>query len=261
MNYFIDTHAHIYLSDFDKDGTDLIARSVDVGVERIFMPNIDHTSIDSMLEMESRFSTNCFATMGLHPCSVKKGFERELYLVEEWLTKRSFAAIGEIGTDLYWDKTFWPQQQEAFTVQIAWAKQYGLPIIIHCRESLDETIEIVAALKDENLKGIFHCFGGSVEQAKRITDLGFLLGIGGVVTFKKAGLDQVLPAVDLKYIVLETDSPYLAPVPHQGKRNEPSYIPLIASKIAEIKKVSVEKVKDQTTQNAISLFHKSFQPL
>ena len=260
MSYFVDTHAHIYLSDFDKDSTDLIARSFDHGVEKIFMPNIDHTSIDAMLEVESRFPANCFATMGLHPCSVKKGFERELYTVEEWLTKRSFAAIGEIGTDLYWDKTFWPQQQEAFTVQIAWAKQFGLPIIIHSRESLDETIEIVAALKDERLRGIFHCFGGSADQAKRITDLGFLLGIGGVVTFKKSGLDTVLPEIDLKHLVLETDSPYLAPVPHRGKRNEPSYIPLIAEKVADIKKISLESVKEQTTLNAVSLFKNSFQP-
>lgn len=260
MSYFVDTHAHIYLSDFDKDSTDLIARSFDHGVEKIFMPNIDHTSIDAMLEVESRFPASCFATMGLHPCSVKKGFERELYTVEEWLTKRNFAAIGEIGTDLYWDKTFWSQQQEAFTVQIAWAKQYGLPIIIHSRESLDETIEIVAALKDEKLTGIFHCFGGSVDQAKRITDLGFLLGIGGVVTFKKSGLDTVLPEIDLKHLVLETDSPYLAPVPHRGKRNEPSYIPLIAEKVADIKKISLESVKEQTTLNAVSLFKNSFQP-
>jgi len=254
MSYYIDTHAHIYASDFDQDRRDVIARSIDGGVSKIVMPNIDHTSIDAMLEVESRFPEHCFATMGLHPCSVKKGFERELYQVEEWLSKRRFAAVGEIGTDLYWDKEHWPQQQEAFSIQIAWAKKYGLPIIIHCRESLDETIDMIEKINDDKLSGIFHCFGGSAEQANRIIKMGFFLGIGGVVTFKKAGLDSVLPAIDLKHIVLETDSPYLAPVPHRGKRNECSYIPLIAEKIAEIKKITVEEVQETSTENASILF-------
>ncbi len=254
MSYFVDTHAHIYLEDFDQDRVDIISKCIDLGVQKIVMPNIDHASVDDLLETESRFPNTCFAAMGLHPCSVKKGFERELYMVEEWLTKRKFAAVGEIGTDLYWDKTFWPQQQEAFSIQVAWAKQYGLPIIIHCRESLDETIDIVEKINDEKLTGIFHCFGGTIEQANRITNLGFYLGIGGVVTFKKSGLDEVLPAVDLKHIVLETDSPYLAPVPHRGKRNEPAYIPLIAEKIADIKKISVEEVQKTSTENAGLIF-------
>ena len=196
----------------------------------------------------------CVATMGLHPCYVKKDFQRELYLVEEWLSKRKFAAVGEIGTDLYWDKTFWEQQQEAFTIQVNWAKQYNLPIIIHCRESIDETIALVEKLADGKLKGIFHCFSGNAAQAHRITKLGFLLGIGGVATFKNGGLDKVLPEVSLEHLVLETDSPYLAPVPYRGKRNEPSYIPLIAHKLADIKKISVDEIKTVTTRNALTLF-------
>ena len=179
----------------------------------------------------------CFPMMGLHPCSVKKDFERELYIVEDWLSKRRFSAVGEIGTDLYWDKTFFEQQKEAFMIQVSWAKKYGLPIVIHCRESIDETIELVEQMQDGNLRGIFHCFSGTAEQAKRITKLGFYLGIGGVVTFKNGGLDKVIPEIDLEHMVLETDSPYLAPVPHRGKRNEPCYIPLVAKQNCRIKKV------------------------
>jgi TatD DNase family protein len=253
MDYFIDTHAHIYLDDFAADRADMLAESEKQGVRRIYMPNVDHTSIDSMLELESR-SPMCVATMGLHPCYVKKDFQRELYLVEEWLSKRKFAAVGEIGTDLYWDKTFWEQQQEAFTIQVNWAKQYNLPIIIHCRESIDETIALVEKLADGKLKGIFHCFSGNAAQAHRITKLGFLLGIGGVATFKNGGLDKVLPEVSLEHLVLETDSPYLAPVPYRGKRNEPSYIPLIAHKLADIKKISIDEIKSVTSSNALKLF-------
>lgn len=253
MDYFIDTHAHIYLDDFAADRADMLAESEKQGVRKIYMPNIDHTSIDNMLELESR-SPMCVATMGLHPCYVKKDFQRELYLVEEWLSKRKFAAVGEIGTDLYWDKTFWEQQQEAFTIQVNWAKQYNLPVIIHCRESIDETIALVEKLTDGKLKGIFHCFSGNAAQAHRITKLGFLLGIGGVATFKNGGLDKVLPEVSLEHLVLETDSPYLAPVPYRGKRNEPSYIPLIAHKLAEIKKIAIDEIKSVTTSNALKLF-------
>jgi TatD DNase family protein len=254
MDFFVDTHAHIYADDFNADRADTLRRCSEEGVTRIYMPNVDHATIDKMMELESRSSGQCIATMGLHPCSVKKDFERELYLVEEWLSKRKFAAVGEIGTDLYWDKTLWEQQQEAFTIQVNWAKKYQLPIIIHCRESIDQTIELVENLRDEKLTGIFHCFSGNAAQAKRITRMGFLLGIGGVATFKNGGLDKVLPEIDLRHLVLETDSPYLAPVPHRGKRNEPAYIPLIAKRIAEIKTISVDEVKKQTTANAIALF-------
>ena len=254
MDFYIDTHAHIYHEDFITDRLDMLHRCEEQQVNRIFMPNVDHASIDGMLELESRSAGICTAMMGLHPCSVKKDFERELYLVEDWLSKRKFSAVGEIGTDLYWDKTFWDQQQEAFLIQVKWAKQYNLPIIIHCRESIDETIALVENQQDGKLTGIFHCFSGNKEQAERIIKLGFLLGIGGVATFKNGGLDKVLPEIELTHLVLETDSPYLAPVPHRGKRNEPSYIPLVALRIAEIKNCSIKNVQESTTQNALKLF-------
>ena len=218
------------------------------------MPNIDRTSIDAMLEVEHRYPQQCFSIMGLHPCSVKKDFETELYKVEEWLSKRKFVAVGEMGTDLHWDKTFWGQQQEAFKIQVGWAKKYRLPLVIHCRESIDETIGLLEPLLDGRLTGIFHCFSGSLEQAKKIIAMGFSLGIGGVVTFKNGGLDKILPEIDLKHIVLETDSPYLAPVPHRGKRNSPLYIPHIATKLAEVKNIPLEEVKVATNKNALTLF-------
>jgi TatD DNase family protein len=255
MTFFIDSHAHIYHDDFKADRTDTLHRCADAGVNKIFMPNIDHTSIDKMLEVQERWPQQCYSMMGLHPCSVKKDFERELYIVEDWLSKRKFSAVGEIGTDLYWDKTFWDQQKEALSVQVAWAKKYSLPIVLHCRESLDQTLEIIETLHDENLKGVFHCFTGTVEQANRICKLGFYVGIGGVATFKKGGLDEVLPKIDLKNIVLETDSPYLAPVPHRGKRNEPSYIPIVAERVSQLMKISLEEVQKQTTENALDLFN------
>jgi TatD DNase family protein len=251
---WVETHAHIYSTEFKDDRADTLERSFTAGVSKIYMPNIDHTSIDAMMEVEARYPGRCIAMMGLHPCYVKKGFEKELYQVEEWLGKRAFTAIGEIGTDLYWDKTHWEEQKEAFNIQMAWAKKYNLPIIIHCRESMDETIELVSQQLDGKLTGIFHCFGGTIEQANKITDMGFYLGIGGVATYKKSGLDQVLPAISLDKIVLETDCPYLAPVPHRGKRNEPSYIPLIAQRIADIKQISISVLQQATTSNAGSIF-------
>lgn len=253
MSYWIDTHAHIYHEDFDKDRDDMLRACEEVGVSKIFMPNVDHASIDAMMELESR-SANCFAMMGLHPCSVTKDFEKELYIVEQWLEKRKFAAVGEIGTDLYWDKTFWAEQQEAFKIQVAWAKQYKRPIVIHCRESIDQTIELVRQLKDDRLTGVFHCFSGNLEQAREIIELGFYLGIGGVATFKNGGLDKVLPSVGVEHLVLETDSPYLAPVPHRGKRNEPTYIPLVGNRVAELIGIGVEEVQTMTTRNAEKLF-------
>lgn len=255
MSFWVDTHAHIYLDDFNEDREDVIQRHIASGVNHIYMPNIDRTSIDPMMEVESRYPEINFAMMGLHPCSVNKDFQRELYIVEEWLNKRKFTAIGEIGTDLYWDKTFWEQQKEAFEIQVRWAKQHKLPIVIHCRESLQETIDIVKSLHDKNLKGVFHCYTGSVEQAKEITSMGFFLGIGGVSTFKNGGLEKIIPHLDLSSIVLETDSPYLSPVPHRGKRNEPSYIPLIASRVAELKKISTEQLQIATFNNTYRLFN------
>lgn len=248
-----DTHAHIYAEEFNEDRPDMLQRSREQHVNDIFMPNVDHATIDAMMEVESRWP-GCHAMMGLHPCSVKNDFERELYIVEDWLSKRKFAAIGEIGTDLYWDKTFWEQQCEAFRLQVEWAKQFQLPVVIHCRESMNQTIELVEQLQDGSLTGIFHCFTGSEEQAEKIVKLNFFLGIGGVASFKKGGLDAVLPSVSLERIVLETDSPYLAPVPHRGKRNEPAYIPLIAQRVADIKQISIDEVQKVTTQNAQSIF-------
>lgn len=253
MSHWIDTHTHIYSSQFDKDREEVLERSRANGVEQLFMPNVDYTTIDAMLEVESRWAW-CSPMMGLHPCSVKKNFERELYTVEEWLARRKFSAVGEIGTDRYWDTTFWDQQCEAFTIQVRWAKQFALPVVIHSRESMDETITLVESLQDGTLTGVFHCFTGTVEQARRIIALNFHLGIGGVSTFSKGGLDGVLPEVPLEHIVLETDSPYLAPVPHRGKRNEPSYIPLIARRVSEIMHVSTDELQRRTTENALKLF-------
>jgi TatD DNase family protein len=250
----IDTHAHIYTEDFDADREDMLTRCEDQGIDKIFMPNVDHTSIDRMMEVELKHPKRCFSMMGLHPCSIKREFENELYLVEQWLTKRKFSAIGEMGTDLHWDKTFWGQQKEAFSIQVNWAKQYNLPIVIHSRESIDETIELLEPMLDGKLTGIFHCFSGTLEQAKKIIAMGFYLGIGGVVTFKNGGLDKVLPEIDIKHIVLETDSPYLAPVPHRGKRNESSYVPIVAERIVDLKKTPMEELKEATTNNALSIF-------
>ncbi len=249
-----DTHAHIYLDEFRQDRQGMLTRAEEAGVERIFMPNIDHTSIDSMLELELKNPDKCFAMIGLHPCSVKKDFEKELYQVEQWLGKRKFYALGEMGTDLYWDKTFWEQQKEAFVIQVKWAKKYQLPLVIHSRESMDETIELLRPLADGNLTGIFHCFSGTISQAHQITEMGFYLGIGGVATFKNGGLDKVLPELSTERIVLETDSPYLAPVPHRGKRNEPSYIPLIAFKVASLINVTSEELQVATSANSIKIF-------
>ncbi len=254
MNFWTDTHAHIYADDFKNDLPDTLAKAWEAGIKKIYMPNIDHTSVDAMLEVEGKHPEQCVAMMGLHPCSVKKDFEKELYLVEDWLSKRKFVAVGEMGTDLYWDKTFWEQQKETFTIQVGLAKKHRLPLVIHCRESIDETIALLEPLMDDNLTGVFHCFSGNAEQAKRIGALGFYLGIGGVATFKNGGLDKVLPEVDLRSLVLETDSPYLAPVPYRGKRNEPAYITLVAQRVAELKQVEKEELQYATSANAARLF-------
>jgi len=250
----IDSHAHIYSEKFNEDRDAAVARAQEEGVSRIYMPNIDHTSIDAMLEAEEKYPKQCRPMMGLHPTSVGKDFERELYIIEEWLGKRQFAAIGECGTDLYWDKSFLPQQQEALKVQVELAKKHQLPVVLHTRDSFDETYEILAAAQDGTLRGIFHCFSGTTEEAQKVKELGFLLGIGGVATFKNGGLDKVLPHVQLEDLVLETDCPYLAPTPHRGKRNEPVYLPLIAKRVAELLQQPVETVTGKTTANALSLF-------
>ena len=253
---FIDTHAHIYDEQFSQDIQDVLERCQEVAVATVYMPNIDHTTVDAMLELEHRYPEQCVAMMGLHPSSVKKDFERELYWVEEWLSKRPFAAVGEIGLDYYWDTTFKEQQQEALRIQIELAKKYTLPIVLHTRDSTEDTIAIVEEHADD-LTGVFHCFGGTVEEAQRITELGFYLGLGGVSTFKNAGMNEVIPHLNRQRVVLETDSPYLAPVPHRGKRNEPAYLPLIAQRIADLWEVDVSEVAWQTTANAQQLFRSS----
>lgn len=255
MNFWIDTHAHIFSEEFKGDRDEMLQRCADAQIGKIYMPNVDHTTIDSMLEVELKDKMTYLPMMGLHPCSVKKDFERELYLAEDWLSKRKFAAVGEMGTDLYWDKTFWSQQQEAFKVQVDLAKKHSLPLVIHCRESIDETIELLQPLAEPRLTGVFHCFTGNAEQAKKIIELGFFLGIGGVATFKNGGLDKVLPEIDVNKLVLETDSPYLAPTPHRGKRNEPAFLPLIAQKVADIKQMSLQDLQNITTANALQIFH------
>lgn len=254
-DYWIDTHAHIFAKEFDADRDDMMRHAQDQSIGKIFMPNIDHTTIDRMLELEAKYPAVCYSMMGLHPCHVKKDFEKELYIVENWLNKRKFSAVGEMGTDLYWDKTFWDQQVEAFTIQAGFARKHNLPIVVHCRESIDQTLELVEKLQDGKLKGVFHCFTGSKEQAEKLVKLGFYLGIGGVATFKKGGMENVLPHVPLDRIVLETDSPYLAPTPHRGKRNEPAYIPLIAQRVAELKNTNLAEVQRATTHNALTLFN------
>ena len=252
----IDTHAHLYSSQFDEDRADVIEECKAVGISKVLLPNIDSTSIESMLQMEIDFPNYCFPMMGLHPCSVNENFTKELDLVEEWLNKRKFIAIGEVGIDLYWDKTTLPYQQEAFRQQIIWAKEKDLPIIIHARDSFQEIFEIVDDLNDDSLKGIFHCFNGTVEDAKHIIAYGgFKMGIGGVVTFKNAGVDKTIGNFDLDNFVMETDSPYLAPTPYRGKRNKSSYLTLVKTKMSEVFGVSEEEVSRITDQNVNELFN------
>lgn len=250
----IDTHTHLYVKQFDGDRQAMVQRALDAGVSKLFLPNIDRDSINSMLELEAAFPEHCFAMMGLHPSSVKANYKEELAIVREWLDRRAFWAVGEMGIDLYWDKTFVKEQQDAFLIQCEWAKALQIPIVIHSRDAMDMTIDLVREVKDERLRGIFHCFTGTVEQAERIMDLEFYLGIGGVLTYPKGGLDQVMAAISLDYVVLETDSPYLPPVPHRGKRNESAYILLIAEKLAAIKGMEVTKVAEITTANAEQIF-------
>lgn len=251
----IDTHTHLYLNQFEEDRTDMIARAQAAGVTRFYLPCIDSEHIASMLALEKSYPDVCFAMPGLHPCSVGENVVEELTFVKNMLEEsRQWCAIGEIGLDLYWDKTFFEQQKEAFIQQIRWAKEYNLPIVIHSRDATEECIEIVAAEKDERLQGVFHCFGGSLAEAQRIMELDFMMGIGGVLTFKKSGLDLVAKEIPLEYLILETDAPYLAPVPFRGKRNESSYLRLVAEKLAEIKEVSLEEIAAQTTANALKMY-------
>lgn len=253
--FITDTHTHLYAEEFKPDLSELLKEAATLGVRRFFMPNIDRSSIDDMLALEKKYPGMCIPMMGLHPCYVKENWEEELATVVEWWTKRSFAAVGEIGIDLYWDQTFLEQQKIVFKKQVELANQKKVPIVIHTRDSFDVTIALLKETKKETPYGIFHCFTGTKEQAMEAIDMGFLLGIGGVVTYKNGGLDKFIHDIELKHIVLETDAPYLAPAPHRGKRNIPSYILKVAEKISELKKISVLEVATITTQNANHLFN------
>lgn len=249
-----DTHTHLYSEEFDQDREQVIQKAIDAGVSRFFIPSIDSSYTLNMYDLESQFPENIFLMMGLHPTYVKENYLDELAHVEAELEKRKFYAIGEIGIDLFWDKTFLQQQQQAFKHQIQLAKKYNLGINIHCRDAFEEVFEVLESEKDNKLFGIFHCFTGNLEQANQAISLGMKLGIGGVSTFKNGKIDQFLNQIDLKHIVLETDSPYLAPVPFRGKRNESSYTLLIAQKLSEIYNISVEEIASITTENSKVVF-------
>lgn len=251
-----DTHCHIYVPEFDDDREAMVNRALDAGVTRLMMPNIDEESINAMMALSALHTDHCFPMIGLHPCSVRPDFNEVLDRMELLLGKGNFYGIGETGIDLYWDVTYRQQQIEAFERQIAWAIKYQLPVIIHSRESLDVTIELIEKHQDGRLKGIFHCFSGSEEQVSRINALGFKVGIGGVLTYKKAGLDLLLPHIPLKMIVLETDSPYLAPVPYRGKRNEPAYLTAVAQRMSEILRIDLAALAQITNANADEVYGK-----
>jgi len=252
---FVDTHTHLFLEQFSDDIDAVMLRAVERDIQRFYLPNIDSSTFDEMMKLVSKYPDNVMPLIGLHPCSVKEDYKNELAFVDKKARGGGFFGIGEIGIDLYWDKSFLSEQQESFARQIKLAKELALPIIIHCREAFDEIFEVVDSLNDDALFGIFHCFTGDLAQANRIIDYGgFKLGLGGVLTFKNSGLDKIITNVPLKHLVLETDSPYLAPVPYRGKRNESSYLIEVANKLAEIKDISIERVAEITTENANEVF-------
>ena len=251
----IDTHSHIYADDFQNDIDEIITRSKEAGIEKILLPNIDSESIPHLHQLVQNHPDICTPMMGLHPTSVKENYKEELASCKTWLNKGEYCAIGEIGIDLYWDKTFLKEQQNAFEIQINWALDLNLPIVIHSRESFEEIFEILDNYQNQDLKGVFHSFTGNLEQAQKAIEMGFLIGINGIVTFKNAGLDKTIQKLTLDKLVLETDSPYLAPAPKRGKRNESSYLLYIAKKLAEIYQVGVEDVARITSKNAEKLFN------
>jgi len=249
-----DTHTHLYSEAFEEDRDEVIRRALDLGIKRFFIPAIDSAYTQSMLDLEATYPKNVFLMMGLHPTHVKENYEVELIHVEEMLAQRKFFAVGEIGIDLYWDKSLLKEQQAAFKYQIGLAKQYGLPIVIHCRDAFDQVFEVLKSEKSEDLYGIFHCFTGNLEQAQQAISYNMKLGIGGVVTFKNGKIDQFLNQIDLNHIVLETDSPYLAPSPYRGKRNESAYLINVQEKLADIYQMSLEEVARITTENSKEVF-------
>jgi len=250
----IDTHTHLYLKQFKDDIDKVIQRSINKGINKFIFPAIDSTHFDDMHDLKNKYPGSIYLMSGLHPVDVKENFKEELEFVVNSLKSHSYVAIGEIGIDLYWDKTYLKQQQEAFEFQIRLAIKNDLPIVIHCREAFDEIFEILDKENCDKLRGVFHCFTGTLEQANRAIQLGFKLGIGGVVTFKNGGIDKFLNRIDLNHIVLETDSPYLAPVPYRGKRNESSYITYIIDKLSEIYGLPIKKIASVTTKNAEKVF-------
>ena len=252
----IDTHTHLYVEAFKEDIESVVERAIDEGVEKFYLPAIDSTETVALLALEKRYPQNVFAMAGLHPCSVKENYKEELEKINQQLSQREFAAIGETGLDFYWDTSFTKQQYESLQAHAEWALQYKRPLALHTRNAMQETIDVVKTYKDRNLYGIFHCFSGTLQNAKDIIELGFHLGIGGVLTYKNSGLAEIIKEVDLKYIVLETDAPYLTPVPFRGKRNESSYLKYVVQKLAEIKQLPVEEVAMQTTKNAEFIFSK-----
>ena len=250
----IDTHTHLYLDKFKEDIDKVISRAKENGVSKFIFPAIDSSHFENMRNLKNRYPENIYLMTGLHPTDVKENYKEELDFVTKTLKNHNYVAVGEIGIDLYWDKSFLKQQQEAFRFQIRLAVNNDLPIVIHCREAFDEIFEILNEENCETLRGVFHCFTGDLNQAKKAISLGFLLGIGGVVTFKNGGIDKFLNQIDLKYIVLETDSPYLAPVPFRGKRNESSYIIYVLEKLSELYKIPKEEIASVTTNNAKKMF-------
>ena len=258
MTILTDTHAHLYSTKFEEDRAAMIERAINEGVEYLFLPNVDKNSIQPMYDLVAQFPRHCFPMMGLHPCSVKDDYEQQLETAKKELfsSGKKFYGVGETGLDYYWDLTFKEQQKEALRTQIRWAKETGLPIILHCRESFEDTYEIIKSMNDEQLSGIFHCFTGSESDAQKVIDLGgFFLGIGGVVTFKNGGLDKTLENISLEHMVLETDAPYLSPTPKRGKRNESAYLMYVARKLADVKNVSLKELAAITTKNARKVFN------
>jgi len=251
---FTDTHTHLYSKEFENESNQLIEKAIKNGVSRLFIPNIDLQSIQPMLDLVWQFPENCFPMMGLHPCSVSENVDEQLFQIQKWFKKRKFYAVGEIGLDFYWSLDFKEQQIMAFKKQCLWAIQQDLPINIHARNATPDVITILQEMKHPKLRGIFHCFSGNAMEAKQIVEMGFYLGIGGVITFKNAGLSEAIADIDLQNIVLETDAPYLAPVPYRGKRNESFYLIDIAKKLAELKQVSLKNVADITTENSKIVF-------
>jgi TatD DNase family protein len=252
--YFVDTHAHLYSDEFNTDSNEMINRAFQANIQKIIMPNIDINSLDGMISIADKYPAKCFSMFGLHPCYVKEDFEQQLTQIYKALQNHKTVAIGEIGLDFHWDETFKDNQIIALQTQLQWALDLKLPVAIHTRKAWKDTVATIKPYAEQGLKGVFHCFGGSIDHANEVTEMGFLLGIGGVATYKKSEMDQVLPYINMKHIVLETDCPYLSPTPHRGKRNEPAYIPLIATKLAEIYGTSIEKIAKITTENAEELF-------